>query len=489
MKHSLKKQSNIANGVFVMFIFIVLFLMFEMGKISTMQKIERDHAELTQILTARSLEIKLETQNGNTILDVLNRKNDNFLKGGLIQLLDLMVTKPQEVLDMTNGFEKWMFSVMGFARAFDLARIDIIDIENVRANIKSFNENGISVEAFVEKNEILNAKLQQNGSEFADIVVRAAALVKNMMFFGTLLLLGSISIQLYLASTRIVKSINRVRDYLELISKGDISSELEVQQDNELGLITVHANKLVSTLRGVIGEVTEIISELNEASNSVNSVASDLNERADKQTIAARDVSISLQELASNTELNASRALEANTIADEVRDEIKHVSDFSKNSLKSVQAIVEKTTIITRLATQTNLLALNAAVEAARAGEHGKGFAVVAKEVQLLAEQSKDSAEDITDLADVTLMLETDAGEKTAAILPSIDKTADLVKGITEASIMQKKSTDLVNTYAQSLNEITQQNSEASQTMASQSDNLINQTEKLQKRMSFFKMS
>jgi len=75
--------------------------------------------------------------------------------------------------------------------------------------------------------------------------------------------------------------------------------------------------------------------------------------------------------------------------------EVSEAMDEFSTKISNMQGMVQ---LIRGIADQTNLLALNANIEAARAGEHGLGFSVVAQEVRKLSEHSKQSVDEITAL-------------------------------------------------------------------------------------------
>lgn len=118
-----------------------------------------------------------------------------------------------------------------------------------------------------------------------------------------------------------------------------------------------------------------------------------------KQIESVSNQTIGLTEQGLRTVENLGRIAMENT---DISHEI--VNDIASLELqaKSIGQIIK---VIEDIAEQTNLLALNAAIEAARAGKLGKGFSVVAAEVQKLAEQTVEAAQDISALIKETQQL------------------------------------------------------------------------------------
>ena len=80
---------------------------------------------------------------------------------------------------------------------------------------------------------------------------------------------------------------------------------------------------------------------------------------------------------------------------EEIEQENTTVKQNMKELYQHTQEMEKIIGIIKQISGQTNLLALNASIEAARAGDAGRGFAVVAEEIRMLSEQTKQSTESI----------------------------------------------------------------------------------------------
>ncbi|MDH7478627.1 MAG: methyl-accepting chemotaxis protein [Syntrophomonadaceae bacterium] len=105
----------------------------------------------------------------------------------------------------------------------------------------------------------------------------------------------------------------------------------------------------------------------------------------------AAKLQASTQEMARVMEEIAASANEINLNETHLAENVQEVQGISSQ-------INDILNFIKGVADQTKMLGLNAAIEAARAGEHGRGFGVVAEEIRKLSDQSKETAEQIRKL-------------------------------------------------------------------------------------------
>ncbi|WP_458119278.1 methyl-accepting chemotaxis protein [Paenibacillus sp. Z6-24] len=293
---------------------------------------------------------------------------------------------------------------------------------------------------------------------------------------------------------------------IEEVSKGNLDIHIKTGED-DLGVINHKFNEMVAKMNGVILNVQSASKQVTESAKMLMDSASDhssrsltlisnIQEIADGmkyQESATEDTAKSMTEVStvihtiarnsSNVSDEAyameQKSAKGNEVVTEVTNQMTLISESVHETAKAVELLESRSQeignilgIITGISGQTNLLALNASIEAARVGEHGKGFAVVAGEVRKLAEQSAESANQISSLIAeiqteiqnaVTSMkkgtLEVEQGMSIA------NQTGELFADIHDAT---KKVTEQI----QDISSATQQISAGTEEMAATTENL-----------------
>lgn len=216
-------------------------------------------------------------------------------------------------------------------------------------------------------------------------------------------------------------------------SIGSIVESVKTSSEN----LSLGSRGLIQSSDKALNSITQTEDYANKAKESVASVSD-----------AADALSSAIKQISDNISKNSEIISTASEKAEEADHKIKILEE---TSIK-VGDVIE---LIRDIASQTNLLALNATIEAARSGEAGKGFAVVANEIKILADQTDQATQEISE--QINMMK--NASKDTVNALLEISKIIHEIKAFSEAIVVsvvkQSNSTEEIAQNAQQASENT----------------------------------